>query len=184
MTRTNARNLIGVTGPVGGGKSTTAIALAARLRLSEQTAAVVDLDDVYAMAKQGPGWGELTAWTSARQGCGALAAAFFDSGIDTVVIDGEFFDAGMVADLLKPVPPDVSVTWIALLLSFADTLRRVQADENRRGLPSSNPDFLKQLHDQYRRSLPFLHGHFVCLEAGRTPVAQLVETMMREIAVA
>lgn len=175
------RNLIVVTGPVGGGKSTTAIALAALLRSAGRTAAVVDLDDVYGMAQQGPGWTELAAWTSARLGCGALATAFFDTGIDDVVIDGEFFDAAMVADLLKPVSPDVTVTWFALLVSYPDTLRRVQDDENRIGLPSSNPNFLKQLHDQYTGALPFLRENFVCLDADHRPVEQLVQAMMLEI---
>lgn len=175
------RNLIVVTGPVGGGKSTTAVALAAQLRSSGRTVAVVDIDDVYGMAKQGPGWAELAAWASARQGCGALATAFFDTSIDAVVIDGEFFDAGMVSDLLRSVPSDVTVTWFALLVSYPDTLRRVQADETRRGLPSSNLDFLKQLHDQYTDAQPFLRGNFVCLEAGSEPVDKLTQTMMQSI---
>jgi hypothetical protein len=175
------RNLITVSGPVGGGKSTTSIALVSQLRTAGYTAAVVDLDDVYCMVRQGLGWAESDSWTAAWRGCGALAVAFFDTGTDAVVIDGEFFDENMVSELLTPVPVEIRVTSFALLVSFPETLRRVQGDESRRGRPSSNPDLLKELHKQYTRALPFLRENNVCLEADRKSADQLVEAMMQNL---
>ena len=48
----STKSLVVITGPVGGGKSTTAVVLASQLRERGLTVAVVDLDDVYLMASQ------------------------------------------------------------------------------------------------------------------------------------
>ncbi len=176
-----AQNLIVVTGPVGGGKSTTAIALGSQLRSAGRAAAVVDLDDVYCMVRQGQGWAEFDSWTAAWRGCGALATAFFDTGTDAVVIDGEFFDANMVAELLTPIQSRIKTTLFALLVSYPETRRRVQGDESRRGRPSDNPDFLRKLHDQYTKAQPFLRENFICLEADRKSVEQLVQSMIHNL---
>src|SRR5688572_7013385 len=85
------RQLIVVTGPVGGGKSTTAIALAACLRRKDASIAVIDLDQIYCMARQRDGFDEPRIWIAARRAAATLANSFFDSGMDVVIIDGEFF---------------------------------------------------------------------------------------------
>ena len=65
------QHLIVITGPVGGGKSTTSVALAACLRSRGLRTAVVDLDDVYCMALQGNDFAEEDTWSAARRACGA-----------------------------------------------------------------------------------------------------------------
>jgi adenylylsulfate kinase-like enzyme len=83
--------LVVITGPVGGGKSTVALALADRFRESRRTAAVIDLDVVYCMARQGEGFDEANVWNTARHGAAALADAFFAEGMEAVIVEGEFF---------------------------------------------------------------------------------------------
>lgn len=90
-TASTQRMLVAVTGPVGGGKSTVALALADSFRDSRRRGAVVDLDLVYGMARQVDGYGEDNIWRAAQRGAAALADAFFTEGMKVVVVDGEFF---------------------------------------------------------------------------------------------
>ena len=84
--------LIVITGPVGGGKSTTAVSLAACLRNRGMTTAVVDLDHLYRMGRQHPDkWDEPEISLAALRASGALADSFFASGLDAVVVEGEVF---------------------------------------------------------------------------------------------
>jgi len=82
--------LIVITGPVGGGKSSTAVALASELRRSQAEVAVIDLDLVYGFVRQ-TGFGDEVAWNRARVGAAALTNAMFSSGMSVVIVEGEFF---------------------------------------------------------------------------------------------
>ena len=83
--------LVIITGPVGGGKSTVALALADHFRATGQMTAVIDLDRVYIMARQIDGYGEASIWAVARRGAAALADSFYADGIQVVIVEGEFF---------------------------------------------------------------------------------------------
>src|SRR4051794_11316488 len=88
---TRDRRMIVITGPVGGGKSSTGMALAHSLQRRNRLVAVIDLDQVYGFVRQPGDADDEAAWQRARAGAAALSNAFFDSGVSVVVVEGEFF---------------------------------------------------------------------------------------------
>jgi hypothetical protein len=72
--------LIVITGPVGGGKSSTALALS-RVLQETSLAAVIDLDQIYGFVRQSDEADDDVAWQRARRGAAGLALALFDAGI-------------------------------------------------------------------------------------------------------
>jgi shikimate kinase len=167
--------LVVITGPVGGGKSTVALALADRFRESGRTAAVIDLDLVYCMARQVEGFAEPNAWTTARRGAAALADAFFAEGMEVVIVEGEFFNQGELDALRNNLATAVECRFVTLVVSFEQSLARVSGDSSRGA--SRDPQFLKRLHSQFVEALPFLRASSLLVEADRqTPreIAQLI----------
>lgn len=161
-------NLIVITGPVGGDKSTVALALAERLRRAGRRAAVIDLDLVYCMARQGEDNGEEETWAIARRGAAALADAFFAGGMGAVVIEGEFFTPEEFATLREALATPATWTFATLDVSYERALAHVAGDSTR-GM-SRDPDFLKHLHEQFRQALPYLRASSLILDAdSRTP---------------
>src|SRR5436190_5210007 len=118
--------LIVITGPVGGGKSSTALALAHALRSAGQCVAVIDLDQMYGFVRQEPGYGEQVGWKRARSGAAALANALFDSGMGIVIIEGEFFNAEELNTLLAPIQLKARRLFVTLRVSYSQALVRVQ----------------------------------------------------------
>ena len=162
------RMLVVVTGPVGGGKSTVALVLADCFRESGRTAAVIDLDLVYCMARQVEGFDEATIWTTARRGAAALADAFFAEGMEVVIVEGEFFNQGELDAVLHNLVTPVERRFVTLVVSYEEALRRVSGDPSRGA--SRDPQFLKRLHSQFVEALPFLRAASLLVEAGqRTP---------------
>lgn len=94
------RRLIVITGPVGGGKSSTALALAHALRPTGLAVAVIDLDQLYGVVRQPRGDDEI-AWNLARAGAAGLANALFGKGVPVVVVEGEFFTPEELVALLE-----------------------------------------------------------------------------------
>ena len=164
------QQIVVVTGPVGGGKSTTSVALAACLRRRGLRTALVDLDDVYCVASQGDDFGEEDAWAAARRACGALAESFFASGLDAVVVDGEFFSAEEWNEFQACVQPQVDVRLYTLVVSFEETFRRAQGDANRQDTPEA---WYKQMHVKFTSALGFLRGASFCIAADELPVEQI-----------
>jgi len=162
------RDLVVITGPVGGGKSTVALALAEHLRRTGRTAAVIDLDLVYCMARQGDDYGEDYTWATARRGAAALADAFFADGLDAVVIEGEFFTPDEFATLREALATPAGWTFVTLEASYEQALVRVAGDPTR-GM-SRDADFLRRLHEQFQRALPYLRASSLVVDAdSRTP---------------
>ena len=159
-----------ITGPVGGGKSATSLALAACLRSRGSRTAVVDLDDVYCMALQGDDFGEEDTWAAARRACGALAESFFASGLDAVVVDGEFFSAEEWHELQTCVQPQTDVKFFTLAVSFEETFRRAQGDPNRQ---DALEVWYKRMHEKFISSLGFLRDTSGCIAADELPVDQI-----------
>jgi len=168
-----------LTGAVGAGKSTTALALAVHLRSLGRTVAVVDLDEVYCMVRQHDDWDEPSWWAVARRAAAALADSFFASGLDAVVIEGEFFTPDECRQLLDSLVSKVDQGYFTLMVSYEEALRRVQGDSSRGA--SRDPKFLKWLHDNFAKALPYLESASVVLRADdRTPeelAALMVDTL-------
>jgi shikimate kinase len=155
--------LLVITGPVGGGKSTVALALAERFRAAGRTTAVIDLDVVYGMARQVAGFGEENVWATARHGAAALADAFFAEGMQVVIVEGEFFTQAELSALRDPLTAPVEHRFVTLVVSLAEALRRVAGDPSR-GL-SRHPQFLARLHAQFTAALPFLRVASLLVDA-------------------
>jgi energy-coupling factor transporter ATP-binding protein EcfA2 len=161
-----------ITGSVGAGKSTLALALAELLRReSAMTVAVIDLDIVYCMLRQKDGFAELELWPVARRACAALTASLFAHGFDAVVLEGEFFTPLHFEEVLAEAPDLPPSTRFTLNVSYAETLRRVALDPSRGA--SKNPEFLMQLHTGFVAALPFLRQHTTIMEADRQTPREL-----------
>ncbi len=167
------RMLLVVTGPVGGGKSTVALVLADRVRQSGRTAAVIDLDLVYCMARQVEGFDEANIWTTARRGAAALADAFFSEGMQVVIVEGEFFDQGELDALRRNLATPVEHRFVTLVVSYEEALRRVSGDPSRGA--SRDPQFLKRLHSTFVEALPFLRAASLLVEADQDTPREMAE---------
>ena len=168
--------LLLVTGPVGGGKSTTSLALARALRQPAQTVAVIDMDQMYGFVRQQDGYGETEAWLRARRGASALARALFASGMAVVIVEGEFFTADELADVLHDIPEHIPRRFFTLRLSYEQALERVQTDPSRGA--SKDPVFLKQLHAQFAHAAPFLEAASVIVDTNDCSQDEVVARLL------
>jgi hypothetical protein len=168
-----------VTGPVGGGKSTVALALADRIRAAGRSAAVIDLDLVYCMARQVEGFDEANVWSVARRGAAALADAFLAEGMEVVIVEGEFFNQGELDALRRHLVTPVEHTFVTLLVSYDEALCRVSGDLSRGA--SRDPQFLRRLHAQFVEALPFLRASSLLVEAGQRTPREIADLMKSAI---
>jgi shikimate kinase len=166
--------LVVITGPVGGGKSTTAVALGRCLRRRGQTTAVVDLDDMYLMGKQKNDdrwWTESETWSAARRACGALAESFFASCYDVVVVEGGDFETSeQWKELRTCIQPNVDIESFTLVVSWEETFRRAKGDPNRHPATSA---VYKKMHDNFISKLPFLRDVSECIDADNLKPEQI-----------
>lgn len=175
------RLLILLTGPVGGGKTTVAEALAKTLRKAQRAAAVIDLDVLYCMARQSDGFGDEVVWETARRGAAALANHFFDSGLDAVIIEGSFHNEGERDDVTNHLRHDAHTILVALKVSLNETVRRVEADPAPDRVLSRNPEVLRYLHSEFETALPFLNASGAVIEADSLSPAYLAEAILERI---
>ena len=165
----NQKQLIILTGTVGGGKSSTALAAAQILRNSGRTPAVIDLDFVYLAGRPSLGFGT-AGWHEARHGAGALANSFLRRSHDTVIVEGGFFRGDEFSDVADEVSKATQRTWLTLHVSFEEALRNVEIDPNR-GVDavSRNPEVLRKHYKIFSDALEYLRQHTTVIEAaGRT----------------
>lgn len=167
-----------LTGPVGGGKSTVALAVADRFREVGRAVAVIDLDLIYRMARQRDGFDEMEAWHTARRGAAALADAFFTCGLDVVVVEGGIYSQEARDDLREHLSSAVLEMFITLHVSHEETLRRTQADPGR--VTTSDPDFLRRLYREFERALPFVRESSLVVEAERRMPSEVAKLIVEE----
>ena len=170
------RLLVVLTGAVGAGKSTTAFALASHLRGLGRTAAVVDLDEVYCMVRQHEGFDESAGWAAARRGAAALADSFFASGLKVVVVEGDFYAPDDWRQLRDNLGSKVEEKFFTLVVSYKGALRRVRGDSKRQA--SRDPKFLKRLHEDFVRALPYLESASVLVPADDQTPEELAALMV------
>ena len=167
-----------LTGPVGGGKSTVALAIAERFREVDRSAAVIDLDLVYCMSRQRDGFNEMDVWHTARRGAAALADVFFACGLDIVVVEGGFFSQHACDDLREHLGSVVLGMFVTLNVSYEETLRRARADPGR--VTTSDPNFLRRLYGEFEGALPFVRGSSLMIEAGRRTPSELADLIVEK----
>ena len=149
--------LVLLTGPVGGGKTTTALALRDELRRRGHRPAVVDVDLLYLMADDGqPAFSSAETWRIAYRSAAALADLFFDSGLSVVIVEAGFFTEEERAWLCDHLRSDALRKYVTLDLSFEETLRRVTADPSDDRVATRNPAVLRWHYDRFVEARAFL----------------------------
>jgi hypothetical protein len=169
--------LLLLTGPVGGGKSTVALALAERLRMDDRRVAVIDLDLLYEMARQTPDYGDEAIWRVARRAAAALAESFWADGLDTVIVEGEFFCQAELDALTERLTTPAARHFFTLDVTYPQALAHVAGDPTRGA--SRDPVFLHWLHAQFTLALPWQRTVGPVLTVGARTPAELAESIAR-----
>ena len=174
--------LVLLTGPVGGGKTTTALAVAARFRESGLSTAVVDLDVMYQMARQDePLYTDIPTWQLAYRSAAALADAYFASDIAVVIVEGGFLNEDELSWLEDHLNAACRVVLVALDVSWDETLRRVQTDPNVDRVASRHPPTLRWLYNQFDDARPFLEAQAVLINAESASADDLAGDIVRAV---
>ena len=151
--------LIVITGPIGGGKSFTAIAVAGLFRAEGIAAAVIDLDVIYLMARPDftpKGWGE------ARCGAGVLANQFLVDSHEVVIVEGgDFNTEEEFSELERCVTQTKNHLRITLLVRHDEVRRNVIADPKRDYTPTVQPG---RPYRRYVQALPYLTANTTVVE--------------------
>ena len=115
------------------------------------------------MVRQHEGFDEPVGWDAARRGAAALADSFFASGLEVVVVEGEFFAPDEWRQLRDNLGSKVEEKYFTLLVSYEEALRRARGDSTREA--SRDPKILKWLHDNFVKALPYLESASVLVRA-------------------
>lgn len=166
-----------LTGPVGGGKTAAAEALAETLRNAGRRAAFIDLDLVYCMARQSDGFADEDVWRTARRGAAALADRFFEDGLDAVIVEGSFHNEQECGDVRAHLRCNAQTKVVALNVSYPETARRVEADPATDRIVSRDPHVLRYLHAQFVNALPFLETAGLVVHSDSLTPAQIAGTI-------
>jgi len=171
-------SLIVINGPIGAGKSTVARTLVDAIRLRGRSAAVIDLDLVYLMMSDKP-MGDKNVWVGARRAAVALTDSFDSSGIDVVILDGQFWDSAQRAPFRDNLKWSGEPFFVTLQISYDEVLPRVQGDATR-GI-SRDPEFLKKAHVEFEDILEPLKSTDLMLDSTRKTAQQLAAAILREV---
>lgn len=133
--------LVVIAGPQASGKSTLAAALAAELRRRGESVALVELDQIAAMALP-----TLPSWDAAHEIFASVTAQWLQTGVTCVVAEGSgSWDE--VSRLLRRAPSTAVTLTVATTAPFEVALARAQADPTR-GV-SKERDFLAGVYEQW-----------------------------------
>ncbi len=175
------RLLVVLTGPVGGGKSTVALALATQLRAYGHPTAVIDLDLVYRMARQRDGFADEKTWRAARRGAAVLTDAFFECGARVVVVEGGFFTQEEFDGLRDHVASSARLRFVTLKVSFEQALHRAKSDPNTSRVVSRDAEVLRLLHEQFAEALPFLRASSLVVDADQLSPIELARSIAESV---
>jgi shikimate kinase len=173
--------LVMITGPVGAGKSTISQALALELQRAHISTAVIDLDEVFCMARQQPNFADRATWTIARRAAATLAETFYASGLRAVIVEGGFLSALEHSELRGHITSTVDEFYFTLLTSATTALQRAQNDPNPDRVVSRLPDVQASLYAEFVEALPFLREASVMIEADLQSPETLAEKMIAMI---
>jgi shikimate kinase len=173
--------LVIITGPVGAGKSTTSQAIARALQSRNVSTAVIDLDEVYCMARQQDNFNDQEMWATARRAAAAIVESFYASGLQAVIVEGGFLSALEYSQLRQYLITDVNEFFFTLFTSASTALNRAQTDPNPGRVVSRLADVQAKLYAEFSEGLPFLREASVILEADSRPPEVLAEIMTKKI---
>jgi shikimate kinase len=173
--------LLIITGPVGGGKSTVAQEVARALQNAGMSTAVIDLDEVYCMARQQPDFADRQMWATARRAAAALVESFYKSGLRVVIVEGGFLSALEYSELRQYITSEVNEFFFTLLTSASTALYRAQTDPNPGRVMSRLPEVQTVLYAEFTEALPFLREVGTIIEANSAQPEFLAEVMTRTI---
>lgn len=165
--------LIVVAGPQASGKSTTAAALAGALRRRGESAALVELDAVAAMALP-----TLPSWEDAHAVFEAVTGLWARTALAWVVAEGSG-RAEEVSRLLWQAPPRARTLTVAVTASVEVALARAQADPTRGA--SKEPAFLRDVYERWPGELERMRPDLV-LDTERLDVAGCVTAVLGAVA--
>lgn len=137
--------LVIVAGPQASGKSTVAAALSAELRLRGERVAVVELDQIAAMALP-----TLPSWEAAHLVFEVTVGLWARTDLTCVIAEGSG-SVDEVSRLRDQAPPDAVVVTLATTATFETAFARAQADPSR-GV-SKEYDFLFPVYQRWADEL-------------------------------
>ena len=136
-----------ICGPIASGKSTLARAVARSLNDRGVAAAAIDLDFVYEMlAPDGEAKDDPSTWSRARRLAARMADALLESGVEAVVLEGDFLAPDERAELLAALESEPRIRYVTLEAPLADAVARAAVDRSR-GI-SRDPAFLTHHYEE------------------------------------
>lgn len=150
-----------IAGPIAGGKSTVARALADRLRQSGETVALVELDQIAGMALP-----TLHDWDIVQKIFSSVVGQWLRSPLTVVIAEGPG-NVSEVDNVLTQVPTAVPVVTVVLTSSFETAFSRAQEDPTR-GI-SRQRDFLSEVFQRWAYDILRIQ-HDLLIDTGTTPV--------------
>lgn len=169
--------LIVLVGPQASGKSTLASSLGTDLRQRGERVAVVELDQIAAMALP-----TLPSWDVAHRVFQTVTGMWLRAGLSHVIAEGSG-SAEEVRGLLDHAPPDAVVVTVATTAPFEVALSRAQADPTR-GV-SKQRDFLSRVYAAWPDELEAIDADLVIdtnavtLAGGLDAVRRTIESAQR-----
>ena len=111
--------------------------------------------------------GDENAWREARRAAAALTDSFDSSGVDVVILDGQFWHREERAPFQDNLKWSGEPFFVTLEISYDEALQRVQGDATR-GI-SSDPDFLKRAHVDFKAIFEPLKSTDLTLDSPNSP---------------
>ncbi|GAB2602011.1 hypothetical protein [Pseudactinotalea suaedae] len=158
--------LVVLVGPQASGKSALASSLAAHLRGQGERVAVVELDQVAAMALP-----TLPSWETAHRIFETVTGMWARADLTCVIAEGSG-EPDEVSGLLRQTPPDAVAITVATTAPFEVALARAQADPTRGR--SKDRDFLSRIYDAWPDKMAAIDPSLVIDTSAHT-LAECVE---------
>ena len=172
-------SLIVINGPIAAGKSAVAQVLAQQLRQRERPTAVVDLDLLYRMMSDTKPMADPSTWLRARRAAAALTDCFLSSGVQAVIVEGQFWNKQERAPFLNMLNWAGDPRFVTLLVSYEEAFRRVQGDPTR--TTSRSPDFLRTNHANFEANLGSLKLTDLVLDSTSQTTQQLGTAILKQL---
>lgn len=158
--------LVVVAGPQASGKSAVATALSEQLREHGELVALVELDQIAAMALP-----TLPTWTTAHRIFESVTAQWARSELTCVIAEGPG-SRDEVAQLIEKAPPLAVVVTVVTTAPFEVALSRARADPTRGA--SREYDFLSKVYERWATEIALMDAD-VQLDTNDLDITQSVE---------